>query len=827
MILKQINIINFGQLSNLTFDLPSNNLNLFFGQNEAGKSTTVAFIKQVLFGFYLRSNSSPFFEDYKPLGHVSPMGGSLIFESDDGAKYKLERLWAKGDKTKRGILTVTKDGQKVPESLFYDQIKEIDGDFYADSFIFNQDMLTQVAKLNQEDLLERIYYLGAANSNQLLALRDEFDKKANSLFKKTGKKPEVNQLLKQLEEKRSTLTEVNLEFQEYQKLSQELHEKEKNLVQTQKNIKELEEKLAKVNKAEEQLKIYRQIQELVAKEKNIKFDPENYQHAQEIFAQAQNLQVSLKRINQKLSDLTEIKEVDSSKIMALTHKKSELLQWQSNLQMNLQTKKQIQLEQQELLQMNPELKAINDLSDLEFNAIKEEIKNLSQKAEPVETNSNDKIFFVISAIIMIFAVIEIFNNVFIGGLGIVVGLAILIWTYFNSNKIKQEQELALKKKQEKISDFKTKYQLDPNEIDFRNLALARNSYLLDQKKLVSVNEEIKQIIFDFQNLAQEITAVTASECLPEYQVILTKLNSLEEKMHLYQRRQEKLDDLKKEKQSFEQKAKELELKLKADLAKDNINEISEYERRYQEYLEQAKLKVQIKALKDSLSIDYAKLEKLKMPQLEQDKTVIQSENEQKNNELDIQQQAIAQLRVKMKNMADSTQVFEAKQELANTETKFINASKEYLSLLLAEKWISRSLDIASNERFPKMLKSACNYFNLLTGGRYVDLKLDKKLTVVRKDGRKREVRYLSRATAEQLYFALKLAFVEQIKDQINLPILIDDSFVNFDEQRIGYIEELLNKIGQNNQVLIFTAQEKLSDSLRIKPLTFRKDTANA
>ena len=116
---------------------------------------------------------------------------------------------------------------------------------------------------------------------------------------------------------------------------------------------------------------------------------------------------------------------------------------------------------------------------------------------------------------------------------------------------------------------------------------------------------------------------------------------------------------------------------------------------------------------------------------------------------------------------------------------------------------------------------------MLTGGRYVDLKLDKKLTVVRKDGRKREVRYLSRATAEQLYFALKLAFVEQIKDQINLPILIDDSFVNFDEQRIGYIEELLNKIGQNNQVLIFIAQEKLSDSLRIKPLTFRKDTANA
>ena len=86
---------------------------------------------------------------------------------------------------------------------------------------------------------------------------------------------------------------------------------------------------------------------------------------------------------------------------------------------------------------------------------------------------------------------------------------------------------------------------------------------------------------------------------------------------------------------------------------------------------------------------------------------------------------------------------------------------------------------------------------------------------------------MSRATAEQLYFALKLAFVEQIKDQINLPILIDDSFVNFDDRRIGYIEKLLKKISENNQVLIFTAQDKLAQKLSAKPLTFRKDRADA
>ena len=78
-----------------------------------------------------------------------------------------------------------------------------------------------------------------------------------------------------------------------------------------------------------------------------------------------------------------------------------------------------------------------------------------------------------------------------------------------------------------------------------------------------------------------------------------------------------------------------------------------------------------------------------------------------------------------------------------------------------------------------------------------------------------------------MYFALKLAFIEQIKDKINLPILIDDSFVNFDDRRIGYIDKLLKKISENNQVLIFTAQESLVNKLQIKPLTFMKGIKDA
>lgn len=238
MRLKQIKMINFGQFSDKSFDLPSKEINVFFGANEAGKSTTVAFIKQIMFGFHLRSNSSPFFEDYTPLAHVSPMGGSLVFEADDG-EYELERLYAKGDKTKRGILTVKKDGQVVPESLFLDQIQKINGSFYADSFIFNQEMLGQVSSLSQEDLLERIYYLGAANSGKLLEMRDGFEKEAGKLFKKTGKKPEVNRLLKQMEDDRDNLAQTQAEFGDYEELDRDLTAKSDELKSKQQALEKL------------------------------------------------------------------------------------------------------------------------------------------------------------------------------------------------------------------------------------------------------------------------------------------------------------------------------------------------------------------------------------------------------------------------------------------------------------------------------------------------------------------------------------------------------------------------------------------------------------
>ncbi|RVU70584.1 MULTISPECIES: AAA family ATPase [Lactobacillus] len=829
MRLKKIKFINFGQLSNLTFNLPSPELNVFFGENEAGKSTTVAFIKQVMFGFYLRSNSSPFFEDYKPLAHVSPMGGSLFFEDEHGSEFELERLWAKGDKTKRGILTVKKDGQVVPESLFYDQLQKIDGNFYADSFIFNQEMLGQVASLSQADLLERIYYLGAADSGKLLALRDDFAKEAGQLFKKTGKKPQVNQLLKKVSAKREAVAEAEDEYQDYESLEAELTAKQTSLKQVQEQLAAEQKEQSQLANLQKSFQSYHKLQELEAEVKPLKFTSSNYQEAQSLQAQGKNLQANLANLEKQAASLASAEDLTAEK--QLLQKRPELLQWQSEYQADLQKEKQLKNEEQQLLTLNPDLAAGLKLSQADLQTLASDYRALPEKAGvTAPTKSNNNLFLLIGAVIAVVGLILLFTSGITGLILLIAGVAVAGYGFYqnkNQAQVVQEAQKAQKQVEQQYQSFQKKYGLDPASLSVDNLINQVSQYRMKQQALEANNEQLTQIETKCGQLAAKLEEALNEPLKADFNSLLAAMTELDDRISRSQQVAERKASLAFNLKQGQQELKELGLKLKAVLAKDQVKDMTEYDQRYQGSLAQAKLQAQVASLQYNLHDDLAQLKQVDPASLKEKLAQVASKIATEQEKVNQLQQEAAQVQVKLTNLADSSNVFAAKQDLANTQTRLMQASQEYLANLLASKWIGRALDLASNERFPKMLKAAKEYLQLLTGGRYVDLELDKKLTVTRFDGKKREVKYLSRGTAEQLYFALKLAFVEQIKDQINLPILIDDSFVNFDDQRVGYIKQLLQKISANNQVLIFTAQRNLVDEIGIEPMFFEKGTPNA
>ena len=811
MKLTQIKIIHFGKLNDVTFNL-NKDLTIFLGANEAGKSTTVAFVKQVLFGFHLRTNKSPFFENYQPLDHVSPMGGSLTFEDTDGT-FLLSRLYAKGD-PKKGVLKVSLNDQEVPENVFFDRIQNIDGSFYTDSFIFNQDMLREVNALSQAELMEQIYFLGASQSHKLLDLRDEFSSNAQKLFKKSGRKPIVNQLINQIEEQKEVLAQTNSELNDYRELEEKLTREKEKLKKIQSELVELNKEDQKFSLLMQKLTNFKQYQQLREEVQPVSFSKESYERAQAIQNKISDLTADIKNLETQLDEIKNSSELSNKdKIQVLVDHKAEVLHWESeskDLQRQIETTKK-DLESYE--QFQPEAVKLSKLSSETRTKIKDDYQALKNQKQ--ENNNLPGILSLILLVAGLFSSIAI-NNLFVRFLGIMIalgGLGLFVWTKQTNTK-----------KSQKDQEFIEKYGLDPNVIDLNSLwnevvqieSKKQTLGQLDQEQ-VSLNEKIQAFV-------QELYPFTQRN-IQTFSDIVNQLNSLQKVIDQNNLSKQHLNDVAVHLQEKKNQLAKNKIDLSNLFAASKVTDFAQFSKLKQQAEVQEQLKLKIEALQNDLQADLAQLEEItKDPnKLTENKEQIEKQISQKQAQINDLHAENAKLENQMHVLANSDKYFAEKQKLTDLETSLSENVKEYLANLLTSNWIARGLDLASNERFPKMLEDAKKYFNLLTGGRYVDIQLDKKLKVKREDGKKFDVEYLSRGTSEQLYFALKLAFVEQVADKIALPILIDDAFVNFDAQRTNYIVKLLEELAKKTQVLIFTARQDLVSSLELEPIRIEKE----
>lgn len=811
MKLTQIKIIHFGKLNDVTFNL-NKDLTIFLGANEAGKSTTVAFVKQVLFGFHLRTNKSPFFENYQPLDHVSPMGGSLTFEDTDGT-FLLSRLYAKGD-PKKGVLKVSLNDQEVPENVFFDRIQNIDGSFYTDSFIFNQDMLREVNALSQAELMEQIYFLGASQSHKLLDLRDEFSSNAQKLFKKSGRKPIVNQLINQIEEQKEVLAQTNSELNDYRELEEKLTREKEKLKKIQSELVELNKEDQKFSLLMQKLTNFKQYQQLREEVQPVSFSKESYERAQAIQNKISDLTADIKNLETQLDEIKNSSELSNKdKIQVLVDHKAEVLHWESeskDLQRQIETTKK-DLESYE--QFQPEAVKLSKLSSETRTKIKDDYQALKNQKQ--ENNNLPGILSLILLVAGLFSSIAI-NNLFVRFLGIMIalgGLGLFVWTKQTNTK-----------KSQKDQEFIEKYGLDPNVIDLNSLwnevvqieSKKQTLGQLDQEQ-VSLNEKIQAFV-------QELYPFTQRN-IQTFSDIVNQLNSLQKVIDQNNLSKQHLNDVAVHLQEKKNQLAKNKIDLSNLFAASKVTDFAEFSKLKQRAEVQEQLKLKMEALQNDLQADLAQLEEItKDPnKLTENKEQIEKQISQKQAQINDLHAENAKLENQMHVLANSDKYFAEKQKLTDLETSLSENVKEYLANLLTSNWIARGLDLASNERFPKMLEDAKKYFNLLTGGRYVDIQLDKKLKVKREDGKKFDVEYLSRGTSEQLYFALKLAFVEQVADKIALPILIDDAFVNFDAQRTNYIVKLLEELAKKTQVLIFTARQDLVSSLELEPIRIEKE----
>ena len=72
---------------------------------------------------------------------------------------------------------------------------------------------------------------------------------------------------------------------------------------------------------------------------------------------------------------------------------------------------------------------------------------------------------------------------------------------------------------------------------------------------------------------------------------------------------------------------------------------------------------------------------------------------------------------------------------------------------------------------------------------------------------------LSVGTVDQMYISLRLSALEEISEE-KMPIILDEAFAYFDNERLKNILKYLNNNFRENQIIIFTCSNREEKALK-------------
>jgi uncharacterized protein YhaN len=158
-------------------------------------------------------------------------------------------------------------------------------------------------------------------------------------------------------------------------------------------------------------------------------------------------------------------------------------------------------------------------------------------------------------------------------------------------------------------------------------------------------------------------------------------------------------------------------------------------------------------------------------------------------------------------------------ELEGSYAKLGSSVDRLAPLVLAQTLLKRAIERFEKEHQPAMLSEVGDLLSKMTGGRYVSIRrrLDEAGTMLveQNNGKLKTPDQLSTGTREQLYLAIRLAYVQQYcRESEPLPLIMDDILVNFDEQRAKNTLEVLLALPDHIQVLFLTCHEHMAELVR-------------
>lgn len=201
MKIEKLRVDGFGHFRNFELALKPG-LNVLYGPNEAGKSTLLAFVRAVLFGFEKRTDPERY-EDGD-----GPYGGELQLQTAQGPL--LVRRVGGGKKRYEGELLV-KDGtgETVSDGRLRESLFNVNKTLFREVFAFSLSELSSLGALvEQKEVSEALFAAGMQGAHRLPEALHVLRQSTSELFTPRGRTSELNKAIAALEELRARIEQL-------------------------------------------------------------------------------------------------------------------------------------------------------------------------------------------------------------------------------------------------------------------------------------------------------------------------------------------------------------------------------------------------------------------------------------------------------------------------------------------------------------------------------------------------------------------------------------------------------------------------------------------
>ncbi len=752
MKIKSIYISAFGGVKDLKLDL-NDNFNVIYGENENGKTTVMNFIKMMFYGSDRAKNDlakSPR-KKYTPWDN-SQMAGSIDFEKD-GKNYRLERIFGESNST--------------------DKVTLIDTDL-NDHKTVSADIGVKLLGLSAA-AFERSIFIGQFGFPENNATAEgEINAKLSNLALTGEEDASFDEVYKRLEKAKLSLASKSGRSGEY----------DKNLS----SLKDLNAALVKANESQEKInfgnqkvkEIVNDIEKLQEKANKLKVTIEKEQD----FRNAKKLR-ELLDLKSKLDNITKSLTLENGTVIDEMFLKkidfclSKINGVKSKIE-NLENENKV-IKQGLDLALDPQKASPEKSVELV-----EKIKLLEQNQADLKTKYGDTekalsvkkspnfILLILGIILGVGGAALCTYNVYIGAgvaiLGMVLSAVFIILTSANNAK-KKELE----------------------------------SKLLDIK--LELNELMTVITLEKSNLNAITAALNSNAAMIENQQNHIKENT------------QKIEELSKEKAIYDN---ELATLLGSNFSTTEIDMALDEFRQKSTAQKEIKQKINY-IIKDVGNISYdAAAQKIKeaesfgtVSDFESIKAEYDGILEEITSKKTDATAILTEIKAIQKVMENPENL---KKQIAELTAKTESQAQYIADLDLAMEVLTESFSEVRRSYGSVLDSKTTKIFSGITGGKYSGINVSKSLdiTVQKADiFGSYDSAYLSSGTLDQAYLSLRLALSELINDSNGaLPIMLDDSLAQFDDNRQKIALEYLKEYSDKNQIIMFTCHKYLSDTAK-------------